>query len=196
MSPRRGKQRETSLEPGDGKTDGHPWHRHRRLRREGRTGRHGARRAARGAVPGADAAALRRDQRRGRRSPRWPRSSTASTGSGVTFPGVVVDGVTRTAANVDKSWLDAPAAQLFSERLGSPVSVLNDADAAGRRRGRLRRRPRPARPDHDADLRHRHRQRAVPRRHADPEHRVRPPRAGRQRRRAARLRPGPRGRRT
>ena len=29
---------------------------------------------------------------------------------GVTFPGVVVDGVTRTAANVDKSWLDAPAA--------------------------------------------------------------------------------------
>ncbi|MEU4219675.1 polyphosphate--glucose phosphotransferase [Actinoplanes sp. NPDC026623] len=50
---------------------------------------------------------------------------------GVTFPGVVVDGVTRTAANVDKSWIDAPAAQLFSERLGKPVSVLNDADAAG-----------------------------------------------------------------
>lgn len=50
---------------------------------------------------------------------------------GVTFPGVVVDGVTRTAANVDKSWLDAPAAQLFTERLGKPVSVLNDADAAG-----------------------------------------------------------------
>ena len=44
---------------------------------------------------------------------------------------MVVDGVTRTAANVDKSWLDAPAAQLFSERLGKPVSVLNDADAAG-----------------------------------------------------------------
>jgi polyphosphate glucokinase len=50
---------------------------------------------------------------------------------GITFPGVVVDGVTRTAANVDKSWLDAPAAKLFSERLGRPVSVLNDADAAG-----------------------------------------------------------------
>jgi polyphosphate glucokinase len=50
---------------------------------------------------------------------------------GITFPGVVVDGVTRTAANVDKSWLEAPAAQLFSERLGKPVSVLNDADAAG-----------------------------------------------------------------
>jgi polyphosphate glucokinase len=50
---------------------------------------------------------------------------------GITFPGVVVDGVVRTAANVDKSWLDAPAAELFSERLGRPVSVLNDADAAG-----------------------------------------------------------------
>ncbi|MEU4626766.1 polyphosphate--glucose phosphotransferase [Actinoplanes sp. NPDC023801] len=50
---------------------------------------------------------------------------------GVTFPGVVVDGVTRSAANVDKSWLDAPAAQLFTERLGKPVTVLNDADAAG-----------------------------------------------------------------
>ena len=50
---------------------------------------------------------------------------------GITFPGVVVDGVVRTAANVDKSWLDAPAADLFSERLGRPVSVLNDADAAG-----------------------------------------------------------------
>ncbi|SDS15404.1 polyphosphate--glucose phosphotransferase [Actinoplanes derwentensis] len=50
---------------------------------------------------------------------------------GVTFPGVVVDGVTRSAANVDKSWLGAPAARLFTERLGRPVTVLNDADAAG-----------------------------------------------------------------
>ncbi len=50
---------------------------------------------------------------------------------GITFPGVVVDGITRTAANVDKSWLDAPAAELFAKRLGKPVSVLNDADAAG-----------------------------------------------------------------
>src|SRR3954452_20856584 len=50
---------------------------------------------------------------------------------GATFPGVVVDGVTRTAANVDKSWLDAPAASLLAERLGMPLSLLNDADAAG-----------------------------------------------------------------
>jgi polyphosphate glucokinase len=50
---------------------------------------------------------------------------------GVTFPGVVVDGVTRTAANVDSSWIDAPAADLFGAALGRPVVVLNDADAAG-----------------------------------------------------------------
>ncbi|MEV6651245.1 polyphosphate--glucose phosphotransferase [Streptomyces sp. NPDC051219] len=50
---------------------------------------------------------------------------------GVTFPGVVTDGITRTAANVDRSWVDTDARALLSERLGLPVTVLNDADAAG-----------------------------------------------------------------
>jgi polyphosphate glucokinase len=50
---------------------------------------------------------------------------------GVTFPGVVLGGVTRTAANVDKSWIDAPAAELLSDAVGRQVTVLNDADAAG-----------------------------------------------------------------
>ncbi|MDI1463960.1 ROK family protein [Catellatospora sp. KI3] len=50
---------------------------------------------------------------------------------GVTFPGVVQGGVTRTAANVDHSWIGAPARDLFTEALGVPVVVLNDADAAG-----------------------------------------------------------------
>lgn len=50
---------------------------------------------------------------------------------GVTFPGVVVGGTVRTAANVDPSWLEAPAADLFTAALGRPVTVLNDADAAG-----------------------------------------------------------------
>jgi len=50
---------------------------------------------------------------------------------GVTYPGVVLDGVTKTAANVDKSWLDAPAADLLAAAVGRPVAVLNDADAAG-----------------------------------------------------------------
>jgi polyphosphate glucokinase len=50
---------------------------------------------------------------------------------GVTFPGVVVDGVTRTAANVDSGWVGVDARKLLSERLGQPVVILNDADAAG-----------------------------------------------------------------
>lgn len=52
---------------------------------------------------------------------------------GVTFPGVVTGGATiRTAANVDKSWIDVDARALLGERLGGlPVTVVNDADAAG-----------------------------------------------------------------
>ncbi|MGW5271027.1 polyphosphate--glucose phosphotransferase [Streptomyces sp. NPDC004044] len=50
---------------------------------------------------------------------------------GVTFPGVVTGGVTRTAANVDKGWIDHDARTLLGEKLGLPVTVLNDADAAG-----------------------------------------------------------------
>ncbi|GAA4245571.1 ROK family protein [Dactylosporangium darangshiense] len=50
---------------------------------------------------------------------------------GITFPAVVQHGVTKTAANVDASWVDAPAERLFAEALGKPVTVLNDADAAG-----------------------------------------------------------------
>ncbi|GAB2799427.1 ROK family protein [Streptomyces chlorus] len=52
---------------------------------------------------------------------------------GVTFPGVVTDGTTiRSAANVDKSWVDTDARALLGDRLGGlPVTVVNDADAAG-----------------------------------------------------------------
>jgi polyphosphate glucokinase len=50
---------------------------------------------------------------------------------GATFPGVVTDGVIRTAANVDKNWIDTDAAALFGKAVGTGVSVLNDADAAG-----------------------------------------------------------------
>jgi polyphosphate glucokinase len=50
---------------------------------------------------------------------------------GVTFPGVVVDGVTRTAANVDKGWIGQDARALLAKATGLEVSVLNDADAAG-----------------------------------------------------------------
>ncbi|MFO7291665.1 MAG: ROK family protein [Actinomycetes bacterium] len=50
---------------------------------------------------------------------------------GCTFPAVVLDGVTMTAANVDESWIGTDAAALFREALGRPVTVVNDADAAG-----------------------------------------------------------------
>jgi len=52
---------------------------------------------------------------------------------GITFPGVVTgEAIIRTAANVDKNWIDTDARALLSERLGGlPVTVLNDADAAG-----------------------------------------------------------------
>lgn len=51
---------------------------------------------------------------------------------GITFPGVVTGGITRTAANVDKGWIDKDAARLLGDRIGgAPVTLLNDADAAG-----------------------------------------------------------------
>jgi polyphosphate glucokinase len=50
---------------------------------------------------------------------------------GVTFPGIVNHGVVLTAANVDKRWTNVDAVQLFERATGSPVRVLNDADAAG-----------------------------------------------------------------
>jgi polyphosphate glucokinase len=50
---------------------------------------------------------------------------------GATFPAVIVDGVARTAANVDKSWIDTDVAATLGEAIGAPAVVLNDADAAG-----------------------------------------------------------------
>ena len=50
---------------------------------------------------------------------------------GITFPGVILSGVAKTAANIDNSWINAPARDLFADALGRPVVVINDADAAG-----------------------------------------------------------------
>jgi len=50
---------------------------------------------------------------------------------GCTFPGVVKGGRVHTAANLDKAWVDLDAAQLIHEATGSPVTMVNDADAAG-----------------------------------------------------------------
>jgi polyphosphate glucokinase len=50
---------------------------------------------------------------------------------GMTFPGVVIGGVTRTAANLDPAWIGLDARALFGKAAGTEVSLLNDADAAG-----------------------------------------------------------------
>jgi len=50
---------------------------------------------------------------------------------GATMPGVVKAGTLLTAANIDKQWIGTNAAELFSDATGNPVTVLNDADAAG-----------------------------------------------------------------
>jgi polyphosphate glucokinase len=51
---------------------------------------------------------------------------------GVTYPGVVTDGIVHTAANVDKGWLGVNVRDVFGAALeGQQVTVLNDADAAG-----------------------------------------------------------------
>ena len=50
---------------------------------------------------------------------------------GVGFPGVIQQGVARTAANVDDSWIDKNLNQLFSKTTGCKIHVVNDADAAG-----------------------------------------------------------------
>jgi polyphosphate glucokinase len=50
---------------------------------------------------------------------------------GLTVPGVVKHGVVHTAANIDPSWIGTDAEELFEELLQRPVTVVNDADAAG-----------------------------------------------------------------
>jgi polyphosphate glucokinase len=51
--------------------------------------------------------------------------------AGITFPGVVTDGVIRTAANLDPAWIGMNARDLFGSATGLEVQVINDADAAG-----------------------------------------------------------------
>jgi len=50
---------------------------------------------------------------------------------GVGFPAVVINGVTRTAANVDAGWVDFDADTALERVLRRPVHLINDADAAG-----------------------------------------------------------------
>ncbi|MGI8663960.1 MAG: polyphosphate--glucose phosphotransferase [Acidimicrobiales bacterium] len=50
---------------------------------------------------------------------------------GCTFPAVIKNGVSLTAANVDKRWVGNDVASTFADAIGTTVTVINDADAAG-----------------------------------------------------------------
>ena len=50
---------------------------------------------------------------------------------GIDFPAPIIHGVAPMIANLHESWKDENVLKLMTERLGRPVTVLNDADAAG-----------------------------------------------------------------
>jgi polyphosphate glucokinase len=50
---------------------------------------------------------------------------------GVCFPAIVSHGITLSAANVSKKWIDLRAEDLFEKALGRDIHFVNDADAAG-----------------------------------------------------------------
>lgn len=49
---------------------------------------------------------------------------------GVGFPAVLVDGVVRSANNIDPSWIGLNAASLLESATGRHIAMINDADAA------------------------------------------------------------------
>ncbi len=50
---------------------------------------------------------------------------------GCGFPAVVMNGIVKTATNIDKSWIGVDIEKLLSDYTDCNVSVVNDADAAG-----------------------------------------------------------------
>ena len=50
---------------------------------------------------------------------------------GIGFPAAIQHGISRTASNVDKSFIDLPIADYFGRQIGMPVHIANDADVAG-----------------------------------------------------------------
>lgn len=58
-----------------------------------------------------------------------PKGTSKSVG--ICFPAVVQHGVTLSAANVSKEWINLDADKLFTKVVGREVHLINDADAAG-----------------------------------------------------------------
>jgi polyphosphate glucokinase len=50
---------------------------------------------------------------------------------GCALPAVVTGGVVRTAANIDSRWVDTDGCAVIGAAVGAPITLLNDADAAG-----------------------------------------------------------------
>jgi polyphosphate glucokinase len=50
---------------------------------------------------------------------------------GAGFPSVIRAGAAMTATQLDPAWIGAPVQQMLEQRLGRPMCVLGDADAAG-----------------------------------------------------------------
>jgi len=63
----------------------------------------------------------------------WPLVETLGPfdRASVGFPGVVIDGVTKTAPNLDEKWAEFPLATTLATRAKCPVRVLNDAGVQG-----------------------------------------------------------------
>jgi len=50
---------------------------------------------------------------------------------GCGFPAIIKNGVSKSASNIEKSWIGENVEKLLSKKTGKHVFVLNDADAAG-----------------------------------------------------------------
>ncbi|MBA2315347.1 MAG: ROK family protein [Chloroflexi bacterium] len=78
-------------------------------------------------TPQAVLASIRRLVRRVLKDPDVPEDAAI----GVGVPSVVLDGVAKLASNIDPAWIDFEVEAALSQGLKRPVTVLNDADAAG-----------------------------------------------------------------
>ena len=54
-----------------------------------------------------------------------------ATPVGIGLPGVAIGGTLKAAANIDAAWIDFPVVERLTRLIGRPVSIINDADAAG-----------------------------------------------------------------
>lgn len=54
-----------------------------------------------------------------------------TTPVGIGLPGVAIDGVLKSAANIDAGWIDFPVVERMGRLIKRPISIINDADAAG-----------------------------------------------------------------